>query len=211
MPSAAPCSIPSPPKVARLEVLFGELSELAGQRNAIDGRIVDIVAEIDRDGLWGVTGAKTITALVAWKLGTTPRNAETIVAVADRVEEFPRCTEGLRSGKYSLDQVGVIAEKAGDGSDAHYALLAESATVTQLRTAVKQEPPPEPDHTPDEGEDDEDPAAPPEPERSITRTSDETHTYWRIKLPHAEAAAFDAALASHRDALVTDWKHHHDE
>ena len=28
----------------RLEVLFEELAELAGQRNAIDGRIVEIVA-----------------------------------------------------------------------------------------------------------------------------------------------------------------------
>ena len=31
----------------RLEVLFEEFSELAGQRNAIDGRIVEIAAEID--------------------------------------------------------------------------------------------------------------------------------------------------------------------
>jgi len=43
----------------RLEVLFGELAELAGQRNAIDGRIVEIVAEIDRDGLCGVAGARS--------------------------------------------------------------------------------------------------------------------------------------------------------
>ena len=31
----------------RLEVIFEELAELTGQRNAIDGRIVDLVAEID--------------------------------------------------------------------------------------------------------------------------------------------------------------------
>ena len=35
--------------VERLEVLFEELAELTGQRNAIDGRIVEIVAEVDRD------------------------------------------------------------------------------------------------------------------------------------------------------------------
>ena len=40
----------------RLAALFEELSELTGQRNAIDGRIVDLVAEIDRDELWGDTG-----------------------------------------------------------------------------------------------------------------------------------------------------------
>jgi hypothetical protein len=32
----------------RLELLFEELAKLAGPRNAIDGRIVEIVAEIDR-------------------------------------------------------------------------------------------------------------------------------------------------------------------
>jgi hypothetical protein len=116
-----------------------------------------------------------------------------------------------------LDQVGVIAEKAGDGSDEHYAQLAQVATVTQLRTAVKQEPPPEPEPTPDEDDDnkpdddpDDDPAPPPGPERSITRTSDATHTYWRITLPHADAATFDAALAAHRDALIAERKHDHD-
>src|SRR6202012_312138 len=41
----------------RLEVVFEELAELTGQRNAIDGRIVQIVAAIDRGELCGVNGA----------------------------------------------------------------------------------------------------------------------------------------------------------
>ena len=53
----------------RLEVLFEELSQLCGQRNAIDGRIVDIVAEIDRDELCGITGARSVPAMVAWNCG----------------------------------------------------------------------------------------------------------------------------------------------
>ena len=44
----------------RLEVLFEELAELTGQRNAIDGRIVELVAEVDRDELWGATGARVM-------------------------------------------------------------------------------------------------------------------------------------------------------
>ncbi len=129
-------------------MLFEELSELTGQRNAIDGRIVDIVAEIDRGNLAGITGARSIPALIAWKTGTAPRNAETIATVAHRLAEFPRCAEGLRAGRYSLDQIGVIAERAADGSDEHYAQLAESATVSQLRTAIKLEPRPDPDPRP---------------------------------------------------------------
>lgn len=115
-------------------MLFDELAQLAGQRNAIDGRFVEIVAEIDRDELCGMTGARSVAALVAWKLGTSTTNANTIATVAGRLGEFPRCTQGLRDGRLSLDQVGVIAGRAAEGSDEHYAQLAQSATVSQLRT-----------------------------------------------------------------------------
>src|SRR6478672_2489263 len=117
----------------RLEALFEELAELTGQRNAIDGRIVEIVAEVDRDELWGATGARSVAALVAWKTGSSSGNAKTI-AVAQRLAAFPRCAQGMREGRLSLDQVGVIAGQAADGSDDHYAELARCATVSQLRT-----------------------------------------------------------------------------
>jgi hypothetical protein len=184
--AAGPCQ--------RLEVLFKELAQLTGQRNAIDGRIVEIVAEIDRDELWGATGARSVPALVAWKTGCSPANAQTITAIASRLSEFPRCAAGMREGRLSADQVGVIAARAGAGSDEHYAALAGVATVTQLRTAVKLEPRPEPQ---------------PAPERSFSKTSDERGSCYRIRLAHHDAAKFDAALASHLDALIAEWKHDH--
>jgi hypothetical protein len=75
----------------RLSALFAELSELSGQRNAIDGRIVEIAAEMERDELWGATGARSVAALVAWKTGSSSANAHTIIAIANRSAEFPRC------------------------------------------------------------------------------------------------------------------------
>ena len=83
----------------RLAELFDELAELTGQRNAIDGRIVDIVAEIDHDRIWGNTGVRSVAALVAWKTGTSRAKADAIATVAHRAGEFPRCTEGLREGR----------------------------------------------------------------------------------------------------------------
>ncbi|MGE2818210.1 HNH endonuclease signature motif containing protein, partial [Mycobacterium heidelbergense] len=181
----------------RLEVLFEELAELAGQRNAIDGRIVDIVAEIDGEGLCGITGARSVPALVAWKTGCSPANAHTIASIASRLPEFPRCAQGMREGWLSLDQVGVIAARAGAGSDEHYVQLARVATVNQLRTALKLEPRPEPEPRR-------------EPERAFTRTSTEQGSCYRITLPHDDAAKFDAALHSHLDALIAQWKHDRD-
>jgi hypothetical protein len=176
----------------RLEVLFEELSELTGQRNAIDGRIVEIVAEIERDELWGPTGARSVAALVAWKTGCAPANAHTITTIARRLQEFPRCAQGMREGRLSADQVGVIAARAGAGSDEHYAELAGVATVSQLRTAIKLEPRPEP-------------SCGPEPRPTITKTTGAEFDFWRVALPHAESATFEAALQSHRDALIAEW------
>jgi hypothetical protein len=198
----------------RLEVLFEEVAELVGQRNAIDGRLVAIVAEIDRDELWGSTGAKSVAALVAWKTGVSSNNAETIATIAKRLDQFPRCVAGMREGRLSLDQVGIIAEKAADGSDAHYAELAASATVNQLRTALKlQPPPPQPEPSPEpspESEVDPEPEPEPPPQPSVTKTADEHGVRYTIWLPHLEAAKFDAALASHRDGLINDFNADHD-
>ncbi|OFB44906.1 hypothetical protein BA059_01910, partial [Mycolicibacterium sp. (ex Dasyatis americana)] len=197
MSSEASSFAAGPGPARRLEVLCDELSQLCGQRNAIDGRIVDIVAELERDELCEATGARSITALVAWKTGVAPRHAETMVAVARRLGQFPRCAEALREGRLSLDQVGVIAENAADGSDAHYAELASVATVRQLRTAVKLQPRPDPDPKP-------------EPRRSFTQVEGNGYTTYRITLPRLDAATFDAARQAHHDALVAEWKRDHE-
>src|SRR5262249_50256428 len=135
-------------------------------------------------------------------------HASTIATVARRLEEFPRCAQGMREGRLSLDQVGVIAAGAAHGSDEHYAELARSASVNQLHTAVKLEPRPEPES---ESESDPEPEQQPEPNVSITKTTDEQFTCWRIKLPHPEAAKFDAALQSHQDALIAEWTRDHSD
>ncbi len=76
--TASPPAAVSP--AGRLEVLFEEWAELSGQRNAIDGRMVEIVAEIERDGLCGITGARSVPALVAWKSRTS------VQIVVERIE-----------------------------------------------------------------------------------------------------------------------------
>jgi hypothetical protein len=181
---------------ARLGMLFERLAELQGQRNVIDARIVEVVQELE--AVWHLTGCRSLEQCVAWKTGSSSSHARSLVKVAERAEELPRCVGGLAEGSLSLDQVAVIAERAADGSDSHYAELAESATVAQLRKALSLAPRPEPDPRP-------------VPERSVTKLTDEECAYWRIKLPHVDAAVFDAALQSHLDALVAEWRRDHGE
>ncbi len=198
--SATPSAAAGVTPAQRLEVLFAEIAELSGQRNAIDGRIVEIIAEINRDGLAGITGFRSVASLVAAKTGVSPHTAHTFTTIAQRAEQFPQCVAGMRDGWLSLDQLGAVADGAADGSDAHYAQFARYATVTQIRKAVRLEPPPAPQPEPE-------PVAP----RSITTTHGPHSTTWHITLPTIEAAEFQAGLQSHQDKLVADWKRAHAE
>ncbi|BBY84255.1 HNH endonuclease signature motif containing protein [Mycolicibacterium tokaiense] len=190
--------------VQRLEVLFAKIAELSGQRNAIDGRIVEIIAEINRDGLAGITGFRSVASLVAAKTGVSPNTAHTFTTIAQRAEQFPQCVAGMREGWLSVDQLGAVVDGAADGSDAHYAQFARYATVTQIRKAVRLEPPPAPKPEPE-------PAPEPEAPRSITTTHGPHSTTWHITLPTIEAAEFQAGLQSHHDKLVAEWKRAHAE
>lgn len=49
--------------------------------------------------------------------------------------------------------------------------------------------------------------ADPEAERSVRKViTEEEFAEWRIRLPHVDAVTFDAALQSHLDALVAEWR-----
>ncbi|GAA1651277.1 hypothetical protein MMUR_31290 [Mycolicibacterium murale] len=192
----------------RLEVLFAEIAELSGQRNAIDGRIVEIIAEINRDGLAGITGFRSVASLVAAKTGVSPHTAHTFTTVAERAEQFPQCVAGMREGWLSVDQLGAVVDGAADGSDAHYAQFARYATVAQIRKAVRLEPPPAPQPAP-KPEVEPEPIPEPEAPRSITTTHGPHSTTWHITLPTIEAAEFQAGLQSHQDKVVADWKRAH--
>ena len=108
----------------------------------------------------------------------------------------------MREGRLSLDQVGVIAEKAGEGSDEHYVTLAEVATVNQLRTALKAGTTPR-TRTRTRAR---------QPERSITKTSDEQGSYLEDQTcPMWMRRRSTRPWPSHQDALITEWKRDHED
>lgn len=193
-PSPAPATGPG----ARFDAVAERLAELQGQRNVIDAEIADAVAELGEDELWKFTGARSLAAAVAWKTGSTMAHARSLVAIAERRDEFPRCVAALRAGQLSADQVGVIAARAPEGSDEHFAEFAQVATVSQLQTALKMSPRPKADPAP-------------APDRFVDRFHDDDYSYVNAKLLHDEGQVFEAALRSHMDALVAEWKRDHGE
>jgi len=189
-------------KERRFDEIEAELAELCGQRNAIDGRITELLAEVDGEGLLQGTGVKSLEHFATWQLGCNRGRARDLAAIARRLEELPVTTGLLRDGLLSADQVAVIANRAPAGTDQDYADLAQLATVSQLQRALRAErtrPDPEP-------------AAPPPapPERQVSAWWDDDDTWHaHLRLPKTDGAVADAALRYHLDALVNEWKHAH--
>lgn len=186
-------------KELRFDAVESELAELCGQRNAIDGRIAELLAEVDGEGLLHGTGVKSLEHFATWQLGCTRGRARDLAAIARRLEDLPVTTGLLRGGLLSVDQVAVIAHRAPTGTDQAYADLAQLATVSQLQRALRAErtrPAPQPASPP---------SAPPDRQVSTWWDDDDT---WNahVRLPKTDGAVADAALRSHLDALVNEWK-----
>jgi hypothetical protein len=114
---------------------------LAGQRNAIDGRIVELVAEVDRDELWGATGARSVAALVAWKTGSSSANATTIATVARRLAgPAPR-----RVPRQPVPPAGQgQAATQGRGAPGPAAVVAQASPQVALPPLDRRGPDPDP-------------------------------------------------------------------
>jgi len=186
------------PSVGRaLDAAHEELAELCGQRNAIAARLVDLVARVDAEGLWASAGARSLEHWVAWKAGTSPAHAAEIVALARRSDELVDTMAGLRQGVISEDQATLIARKAPEGTDAHFAEVARFGSVRQLRTALRitrvsrpEPPPPDPTDGPDRT-------------RQATAGFDDDGCWrLRVELPAEEGAFWDRTLRAELEELV---------
>lgn len=185
-------------KEQRFDEIEAELAELCGQRNAIDGRIAELLAEVEGEGLLGGTGVRSVEHFATWQLGCSRGHARDLTAISERLDDLPVTTGLLRDGSLSVDQVAVIARRAPAGTDEHYADLARTMTVHQLQRALRAAPKPSA------------PEPPPPPERELsTWWDDDDHWNAQLRLPKVDGAVADAALRSHLDALVNQWKDAH--
>jgi hypothetical protein len=191
---------------AEVDVLCEELAELCGQQNVIAGKITGILARVE--DVLGVTGARSLEHFATWQLGVSPARARNLAAIARRRDALPVTVGLLGEGVVSEDQAAVIARRAPDGTDEHYADLARFATVSQLQTALRLAP------TPPPADPQVDPVPPPDPGETRQASASWTELdEWVLhaRLPKLDGAVVDTALRAHLDALVTEWKRDRDD
>ncbi len=177
------------------------LDEICGHLNALSGELVDLAVQVLTDGsvLTG-NGIHTHRQYLAWRCGISARRAAQVVAVAERIDTFPRCVQLLRDGLISLDQMAVIAEHAPDWADTQLCDLAAHMTVTQLRRTM--------DHFPtepagDEQADDTDQPAS-KRDRFTMRTRSDGRFTLNVETDGIAGTIISQAIEEAKDALFQD-------
>ncbi len=98
--------------------------ELAGSRNVLDARLVELIGQVAASGAWEGWGLRSIHHWVTLRCGVSPAQARTLVGCARRLPELPATRGRFAAGELTLDQVAVITRIIPTHADAEVAELA---------------------------------------------------------------------------------------
>ena len=154
------------------------------------GGVVEIIAEIDRDGIWGNTSCRSIPALVAWRPAAHQRTRSRSPP-AHRLAEFHGCAEGMRRPVVAGSGRCHRWKRAGQGLGRALCNAGLRCHGQPTAPAVKAQTTTRPERRPEIS------ARSPTPTRKHL-LADQTSPTMRRRVR--------AALSSHRDALINEWK-----
>ena len=184
------------PAVDREIDIDDEFAALAGSLNLLHASFVHLAARVIDSEEWRQHAMRTPAAYLAWITGTSPERAKTIVALAERRDQYPLLFAAFERGELSLEQVAESV-KGPSWADATITDLAEVCTVTKLRKVMRSNlftgPPDEP-----------------EPAASLPETrvsfGVNRHGRWTMRgdFDLADGRRIEAALTERKDALFAD-------
>ncbi|BAN01689.1 DUF222 domain-containing protein [Ilumatobacter coccineus] len=114
------------------------VNEIAGFRNALDGRIVDVAVWLLTHDEWRGTGLHKPEQFLAFRFGIGVAAGRRYVDVARRADELPASVDALRSGELSLDQLMPIVRRVPAWADDQVLSLSKRLTVGQINAVINK-------------------------------------------------------------------------
>jgi hypothetical protein len=115
------------------DALVAEVTRIGAHIGAATARLLDLVAEADRRGVYADWGAKSPGQWLSWLTGFAPGHAREHVFVAEALADFPATKKALSSGAISFCQAKAITKTGAPGFDDDLARLARDTTTAQLQ------------------------------------------------------------------------------
>ncbi|MEM9608236.1 MAG: DUF222 domain-containing protein [Actinomycetota bacterium] len=168
-----------------------DIAAVCGQLNALQGRLVELLAEASHLD----HGLASTASYATWQTGSTPTHGRALAAVAERRDELPETVKALDAGEISLHQAAVIARHAPGWAEGEARALADTMTPAQLTRACAMYPDPSA-RADDEAIEDAD-----RRRHAVASHVEDERWILRADLPSDEGEIVGTALSAHLAAL----------
>ncbi|HET9863352.1 MAG TPA: DUF222 domain-containing protein [Steroidobacteraceae bacterium] len=120
-----------------IDALASEICTLAGHINAAKHRFLVLIAEFDRRAGWSDGATQSCAHWLNWKCGIALGAARERVRVARALENLPKISAGMASGRLSYSKVREIT-RVGNAANEEYLLsIAEHGTASHVEKLVR--------------------------------------------------------------------------
>jgi hypothetical protein len=116
--------------------LMAEAERLGTVIAASLGSLLGIVGELDKREAWRSEGATSLGAWLAQRCGVSEATGRAWAHVAERLDDLPHLSQGLRVGALTFDKVCAVVDLATPETDASVLRQAEECSVRQLKDLV---------------------------------------------------------------------------
>src|ERR1700675_3025038 len=114
------------------EELADEVATLAGHIAAATYRLLLLIGEVDRRGVWAEWGCLSCAHWLNWQIGLEFRTAREHVRVAHRLDELPLLAAAFRHGTISYSKVRALCRIANPATEADLLMIAHHGTASHV-------------------------------------------------------------------------------
>jgi hypothetical protein len=120
-----------------IEKLAKEICTLTGHMNAANHRWLMLIAEFDRRTGWSDGATQSCAHWLNWKCGVAIGAAREKVRVARALENLPKISAAMASGKLSYSKVREITRVASAETEDYLLMIAEHGTAQHVENLVR--------------------------------------------------------------------------
>jgi hypothetical protein len=120
-----------------VDELATEICTLAGHINAANHRFIVLIAEFDRRNGWSDSATQSCAHWLNWKCGIALGAAREKVRVARALENLPKISAAMASGKLSYSKVREITRVGNAANEAYLLSIAEHGTASHVERLVR--------------------------------------------------------------------------
>jgi hypothetical protein len=119
------------------EALGDRICELAAHLNAANCRLLELIAQFDREEGWGVDGCNSCAHWLNWKCGIGQNAAREKVRVAHALENLPLIHTSFSEGEISYSKVRAMSRVATPENEHYLLMIAKHGTAAHVETVVR--------------------------------------------------------------------------